>query len=241
MSNCFICLINVISIFHIVLGKSPPYTCGKYLSPLTGTLYNTLTPTGSETYLSWIVYLTQTLRDGLQELLNAFKQIECDTGCVSGKNDTTCTNCTDGNHCSGESNNCKCPSIVHCAPVHCLYYHFGFTYNSPLSLMGNANSKPVWKRQCNHFVTQLKDVINSGHFKSLLNCINTFLFYIRLPFILLLIFIWIIVIIYLSYGLLGPLDILHIRSYWRLARSHGITVRHLLNPLTTGDVPRLTM
>ncbi|GIX63474.1 uncharacterized protein BcabD6B2_29090 [Babesia caballi] len=59
-------------------------TCGPYLSPLTlsnGATFGKPAPYAS-TYLSWMVYLTDDLQTGFQELIDEFKNIDCKTSGV---------------------------------------------------------------------------------------------------------------------------------------------------------------
>ncbi|GFE55586.1 variant erythrocyte surface antigen alpha subunit, putative [Babesia ovis] len=57
--------------------ETPSATCGKYLHPLTGSLYNSVATQYCDTYLSWILYLSGRLQDGLKALLKEFNCIDC--------------------------------------------------------------------------------------------------------------------------------------------------------------------
>ncbi|ORM41967.1 uncharacterized protein BXIN_1821 [Babesia sp. Xinjiang] len=181
-----------------------PQTCGQYLDPLSFVIYPIISESFAMSYLSRIVYLTDVLKEGLEELLKRFKDIQCkkDHGCK--------TDCDHGNE-----NNCICPTIVQCADVLPLFFKYGFTYYSAAALNG-TDGDPTKKRQCNNFYTQLHNVINNS-FEPLLTQINIFLYHIRKPFLYYLLTFWLLVITYLTYSLTVPLDVLHLRSHLRNA------------------------
>ncbi|ORM41036.1 uncharacterized protein BXIN_2432 [Babesia sp. Xinjiang] len=185
--------------------KNNGYTCGKYLQSLSYSIYRNISTTFAKSYLSRIVYLTDVLKEGLEKLLEDFKKI-------------TCEGCT---HCNGtagnchSNNNCQCDNVVQCAGVLGVLYKFGFTYTSASGLNGKSN--PSYKRTCSQFSQQLDKVINGDPFKQLLSAINKFLYHIRKPFFLYLLTFWLLAIIYLTYSLTIPLDVLHLRSHLRTA------------------------
>ncbi|GFE56080.1 variant erythrocyte surface antigen alpha subunit, putative [Babesia ovis] len=107
-------------------------TCGKYLQTLSGSLYKSVAPQFTATYLSWIIHLTWILHKGLESFLEAFKDISCeDCGC-SKKDDCKSGECKKGTH--GEK--CCCDNVVVCAGVHGLFYRFGFSYTNTGFLSG---------------------------------------------------------------------------------------------------------
>ncbi|ORM40234.1 uncharacterized protein BXIN_2431 [Babesia sp. Xinjiang] len=197
-----------------------PRTCGKYLDPLSFVIYCNVSVAFAETYLKWIIYLAEVLYDGLKQLQKDFQKRKCDHDKQN--------KCPDG--CHGEKDKCLCPTIVQCAEVLPLFFKFGFTFSMADALNGKYKSKPDWLRQCKGFSTQLQNVIiNGGLFKILLDEINKFLTCIRKPFLYYLLTFWLIAILYFSYGLTIPLDLLHIRSHLRPALSHQISVLALLS------------
>ncbi|ORM39604.1 uncharacterized protein BXIN_2214 [Babesia sp. Xinjiang] len=197
-----------------------PQTCGKYLQSLSYSIYSIISPFFAMSYLSRIVYLTDVLKDGLKNLFDEFKKIDC----------THCTGKMKCKHNTGEhSKECKCPSIVQCHNVLPLFFKYGFVFYSARSLNGKYKSKNDWLRQCSQFAKQLKNVIDGQPFCDLLSFINKFLLCIRKPFLLYLLTFWLVAILYFSYGLTIPLDLFHIRSYWRGALSHQISVLALLS------------
>ncbi|ORM41079.1 uncharacterized protein BXIN_0412 [Babesia sp. Xinjiang] len=126
-----------------------------------------------------------------------------------------------------EYKDCLCPTIVQCKGVLPLFYRYGFTYYSPVSLNGkhvsdNTDDLKTLKRKCLVFSYQLQEVINDGLFDELLQTINIFIYHIREPFLFYLLTFWLVVIAYLTYGLLLPLDLLHIRSHWKLEYTYRV-------------------
>ncbi|ORM39606.1 uncharacterized protein BXIN_2216 [Babesia sp. Xinjiang] len=197
-------------------------TCGKYLQSLSYSIYRNISTTFAMSYLSRIVYLTDVLKDGLELLLTEFNNLKCEH----------CDKCTpkhiEGDH--GKDMKCLCPTIVQCADVLPLFFKFGFLYYSHSALNGKYERKSDWLRNCSQFATQLNAVIDDvGLFKNLLDEIDKFLFCIRKPFLYYLLTFWLIAILYFSYGLTIPLDLFHIRSHWRPALSHQISVLALLS------------
>ncbi|GFE55987.1 variant erythrocyte surface antigen beta subunit, putative [Babesia ovis] len=153
-------------------------SCGAYLHPLTGSLYNSVATQYCDTYLSWILYLSGRLQDGLKALRDAFLGISCKkSGCKKANKDGViqagqqceCTSkgCKKGNH--GDSNKlCCCWSVVHCAGVYSVFYRFGFSYVSPFGLSGRVEKSDKYtspsKRTCSDFYKQLETVINGTLF-----------------------------------------------------------------------------
>ncbi|ORM39378.1 uncharacterized protein BXIN_2831 [Babesia sp. Xinjiang] len=198
-------------------------TCGQYLFPLSLFIYSIISPFFAMSYLSRIVYLTDVLKDGLEELLEDFNNLKCD-------------HCDKQNQCSagchGNPGKCHCLTIVQCHNVLPLFFKYGFVFYSARSLNGKGEdkgkSKPEWLRQCEAFSKELQKVINN-EFTKLIDEINNFLTCIRQPFLLYLLTFWLVAILYFTYGLTIPLDLLHIRSHWRRALSHQISVLALLS------------
>ncbi|ORM41381.1 uncharacterized protein BXIN_2429 [Babesia sp. Xinjiang] len=193
-------------------------TCGKYLDPLSFLIYCNVSVAFAMSYLSRIVYLTDVLKDGLKQLQKDFQKLKC-----KHHNNKSCNA---GCH---ESNSCQCPTIVECSEVLGLLYSYGLHYYYPEVLHSGTGEDPEQKRQCNDFSTQLNAVITGNLFDDLLKEINKFLTCIRKPFLYYLLTFWLIAILYFSYGLTIPLDLLHIRSHLRPALSHQISVLALLS------------
>ncbi|GFE55994.1 variant erythrocyte surface antigen beta subunit, putative [Babesia ovis] len=145
------------------------HICGKYLYPLTGSLYNSVAPQFCDTYISWMVYLTGVLKTGLESLLKEFLEISC-ADCKCEKGDTCekqgCKPGQHGNPSNGQKG-CCCPNIVDCVGVHGLFYRFGFLFNSPNMLTGKEKGNPNGLRKCSQFYEQLDKVINKGLFDNL--------------------------------------------------------------------------
>ncbi|ORM39884.1 uncharacterized protein BXIN_1601 [Babesia sp. Xinjiang] len=198
-----------------------PQTCGQYLDPLSFVIYPIISESFAKSYLSRIIYLTQALKDGLEVLLTEFNNLTCEN----------CKNCgskpkhKDG--CHGKENNCHCPTIVQCHNVLPLFIKFGFTYYSAAEL-NDTGDEGEQQRQCKAFSEQLDAVVTGKPFTNLLKQINLFLYDIRYPFLYYLLTFWLIALLYLLYTLLGPLDILHMLSHWRLAYTHHLLPLHLL-------------
>ncbi|GIX64814.1 variant erythrocyte surface antigen-1 family protein [Babesia caballi] len=209
-------------------------TCGPYLYPFTvsnGATFGMPAPYAS-VYLSWIVYLTDDLETGFQELLDEFKYIDCTkTGCrKSTIGQTKCEQShLPGTH--GNSNECKCDSVVHCGGVLPLLYRYGFTFGSVSQLSGNN------KRTCEKFDTQLQNVINGEALTKLLTTIDDFIFFFRYYFLSNLSGFWTIYICLILYTFLFLLDTLHVRSHLKFTSSHTVPPLALL---TTGKARALT-
>ncbi|ORM39602.1 uncharacterized protein BXIN_1813 [Babesia sp. Xinjiang] len=202
-------------------------TCGKYLDPLASNIYPIISASFAETYLKWIIYLTHALKQGLKQLQKDFQKLKC----KHHQNHS----CTDNCH---STKSCLCPTIVQCADVLPLFFKFGFLYYSHYALNGydkdGEKNKSEWLRQCVAFSKELNKLLNHEEnneklFTNLLSVINKFLFCIRKPFLLYLLTFWLLALTYLTYSLTIPLDLLHIRSHWRRASSHQISVLALLS------------
>ncbi|GFE55992.1 variant erythrocyte surface antigen beta subunit, putative [Babesia ovis] len=209
-------------------------TCGYYLRPLGGSLYNSVSRVYCDTYVSWIVHLTGVLNKGLESLLKEFTMVDCkNSGCKgeNGNDDCKCKEkgCKPSTHGvvnnSGQPPNtkgCCCETIADCAGVLPLFYRFGFSFNSPGYV---ANHQ---KRKCDKFYQQLQIVIGGKRFSDLLAQIRAFLYTTRLPFTLMIFGFWLAVLGYLLWSLGGPLDLLHIQSHWRSPRSYLVPLQRIL-------------
>eukprot|EP00371_Babesia_bovis_P000515 XP_001609162.1 variant erythrocyte surface antigen-1, beta subunit [Babesia bovis T2Bo] len=111
--------------------------CTPFLSPLSGQQYGQLSPLMAGTYLSWLVYLIEGFRTGLEGLKGEFQQISCKDsechrvgpgggGCSDGNG---CRQGTHGTKCTGGGGGvCQCASVVSCTGVLPVLYRYGFGY-----------------------------------------------------------------------------------------------------------------
>ncbi|EDO05999.1 variant erythrocyte surface antigen-1 alpha subunit [Babesia bovis T2Bo] len=213
----------------------------EYVSPLTGELYTAVSATFGNTYLSWVLYLSDALEGGLLSLASAFKEIECRgcTGCDPNK-------CKKGHH--GEKNTensgqCGCPSIVSCTGVLPVLYRHGFSYGNPFNLEGyqqNDTDKGDYgitdkggKKHCHEFLeslskvlehtekdTEKKDQQTTHPLTELLKQVGKLQYDIRLPWIFVLTVAWLVAVLYLAFGAIWPLDWTHMRSHWLRGGEH---------------------
>ncbi|GIX62602.1 variant erythrocyte surface antigen-1 family protein [Babesia caballi] len=192
---------------HAVCRKA---NCGGYLYPLTHTFGSAFAPKHASSYLSWVLYLADDLEIGLQEMLDAFKNIDCQTsGCQK-----SCKSHLPGQH--GTSADCSCDSVVHCAGVLPLYYEYGFTmfYASTL--------KTTAKRTCRQFHNQLKAVIEGNPVKTIITAVDEFLYMFRFYFFYNLSTFWILYVCIVLYIYFYRADLLHLKSHVHFPSSHGI-------------------
>ncbi|ORM39867.1 uncharacterized protein BXIN_0222 [Babesia sp. Xinjiang] len=196
--------------------------CGKYLSPVALGIYNILRLEFAEVYLSWLIYLTDEFQNYLEALVKAFKGIDCKkSGCMSCNGTSACQK---GKHATDR---CNCPNIVECAGVLPLMHKFGFTYNSAETLKGSAATKGVQgpvsnnSRSCSDFCQQLTNV-KDGPLNELIIAIDHFLYSIREGCLIYLTCFWFLGVLYLTYGLTIPLDVLRLKSHLRFSYTHKI-------------------
>ncbi|GFE55999.1 variant erythrocyte surface antigen beta subunit, putative [Babesia ovis] len=215
-------------------GHTP--TCGEYLRPLTGYLYNSLATQFCETYVSWIVHLTWRLHSGLKSLLKEFRNINCkEAGCKGAKGGGTCqckeNGCKPSTHGVKSDTNadgCCCDNVVECVGVHGLFYRFGFSYRDPKYLGGKDSDGAQWKKTCKDFNTQLNNVINGDLFKKLFDAINDFMYTTRALFGVYIGVYWTAVIVYLLWSMTVNLDLIHIQSHWRSPGSYLVPLQRIL-------------
>ncbi|GIX63665.1 extracellular matrix-binding ebh [Babesia caballi] len=217
--------------------------CGPYLSPLTlsqGATFGKPAPYAS-TYLSWMVYLTDDLQSGFQELLAEFKNIDCSkTGCrKSATGGKKCkTSHAPGTHGTG-SDACSCDSVVQCGGVLPLLYRYGFTFSDTGALFGEGRNTDA-KRTCANFNSQLQSVISDNPLSNLLTSIDDFLFLFRKYFLSNLSTFWTIYICLILYTFFFLLDTLHLRSHLKLTASHTVPPLALLTSGQPLPVTKLT-
>ncbi|EDO06050.1 variant erythrocyte surface antigen-1 alpha subunit [Babesia bovis T2Bo] len=212
----------------------------QYLSPLTGELYTAVSATFGGTYLSWVLYLSDSLYWGLQSLSEAFQQIEC-RGC----RDCDPNKCKKGHHGetgTGSAGLCNCSSIVSCTGVLPVLYRHGFSYGNPFNLEGYEqrdgktdgqydieNKKKERTKKCHQFLDSLSAVIDKNKqsasqkdhpLTELLKQVGALQYDIRLPWIFVLTLAWLVAVLYLAFGAIWPLDWTHMRSHWLRGGEH---------------------
>ncbi|GFE53581.1 variant erythrocyte surface antigen beta subunit, putative [Babesia ovis] len=197
-------------------GGQKGQTCGKYLQPLTGSLYN-----------SMATQFTETLHEGLKSLLDEFVKIDCSkSGCSkSSGGGGGSSHCCQGGDNHGTQ--CKCDNVVECVGVHGLFYRFGFTYRGPDYLSHNGTYGD-YKRTCTQFNTQLQKVLENQLFKTVLDQLRKFIYTTRLPFGLYVTAFWLIVLVYLLWSMTVNLDLIHIQSHWRSPGSYLVPLQRIL-------------
>ncbi|EDO05882.1 variant erythrocyte surface antigen-1 alpha subunit [Babesia bovis T2Bo] len=215
----------------------------QYLSPLTGELYTAVSATFGNTYLSWVLYLSDALHSGLESLSEAFQQIEC-RGC---KGQCDPNKCKKGSHGARSDGQCGCQSIVSCTGVLPVLYRHGFSYGNPFNLEGyqqkdgNKNedgqfdiTKASSTRKCHEFLDSLSAVIDKNKqegasqqqdqeqhpLTNLLSQVGKLQYDIRLPWIFVLTLAWLVAVLCLAFGAIWPLDWTHMRSHWLRGGEH---------------------
>ncbi|CDR71761.1 hypothetical protein, conserved [Babesia bigemina] len=199
--------------------------CAPYIQSVCYDAYYYLAYRHSDIYLSWAVYLPWTFWSLLNNLYNAFCNINCQDwgcrGCLRGDK------CKKGDHGSVDDktkkSNCQCSSIVTCKGVSPTLYRYGFRFGDASSMNDGKSTKT-----CSDFCTQLKRVLNSKYFKELFIQCDKFLFTIRAPFIWLNVALWLLSLLYLLHIMVIRLDLLHIKSHLRSPSSHRIAAQSLL-------------
>nr|ABC59568.1 putative variant erythrocyte surface antigen-1a related protein [Babesia bovis] len=197
--------------------------CCQYLSPLSGQQYGQLSPLMAGTYLSWLVYLIEGFKTGLEGLAKDYRNIVCKDSCSSGPAGAAgcggggqCQAGTHGTMCStgGSQGVCQCTSVVSCTGVLPVLYKYGFGYGSVTELHKGQ------KKQCHMFLETLKGVLEGNHLKTdsktgLHHEINQLIYTTRLPWIFVLTLAWLMAVLYLAFGAIWPLDWAHMRSHCR--------------------------
>ncbi|GIX60883.1 variant erythrocyte surface antigen-1 family protein [Babesia caballi] len=206
--------------------------CGGYVNSLTLASGAVFAPDFAATYLSWLVYLTEEFYEWLSEFLVNFNNISCDN----------CSSCTRGKRCHATSTEgCSCKSVVWCSGVLALLYQYGFNFSSAGSLHGrNAyGASSNTSRTCQKFAQQLQMVLKENAetpLWTLIVSIQKFLFYLRLPFLLVMASLWTLAAVTLLYNYILKLDLLHIKSHLHFPSTHKILPSALL---TAGKVTAL--
>ncbi|GBE63343.1 hypothetical protein, conserved [Babesia ovata] len=193
----------------------PNGQCAPYLKPLCADAHHTYATKHANLYLSWLTYLPFDFYNLLKSLFEAFCNIDCKAGGCSA------CNCAVGKH--GLQFQCTCKSYVQCHGVRMILNNYGFTFGDSKTLMANPD-----KRFCHNFYGKLKAVIESEHFKTLLQKCDDVLYYIRSPFMNTLLALWSLSLLYLLHIAVVRLDVLRIRSHLRSPASHRIAAQSLL-------------
>ncbi|GIX60641.1 uncharacterized protein BcabD6B2_00760 [Babesia caballi] len=212
-------------------------TCGGYLYPLCYANGAMFAPKHATSYLSWVLYLTDDLYTGFDELKAQFEQLTC----------SQCgPTCQKGGKCHTGSVQCICPSIVQCGGVLPLLYTNGFNFNTT-TLLNGWNKEPSggrnWKqettltRTCANFNSALSNVLSEGApLHNLLLAIDEFMYYVRFRFMSMVSSFWLISLIILLYFIFYGIDALHVKSHVHFPSTHKVPPIGLL---TTGNAPAL--
>eukprot|EP00371_Babesia_bovis_P003196 XP_001611843.1 variant erythrocyte surface antigen-1 family protein [Babesia bovis T2Bo] len=201
---------------HSLCSLSPPDgsacdSCTKYICSLSWSVYTVFAKESFGSYLSWAVYLIDDFQTNLNCFLKYFENVECKSGC---------SHCTNKHKCHelNQSSGCQC-KVIECKGILGALYRFGFTYQDAATL------KSV--KTCSDFLQQLKTVTDGNPLKELIRAVNQMLYSIRLAFIFWAWLLWTAAIVYLIFGLVVDLDILHIRSHIWLKHTHNIPAFNL--------------
>ncbi|GBE60224.1 Extracellular matrix-binding ebh [Babesia ovata] len=202
------------------LSAEPPcqqqYICAPFLQPLSLHANHTFPQKHAQICLTWVVHLAWQFWDLLQQLRDAFNNIDCTAhGCA------TCL-CPPGNH--GHKDACHCPSLVECGGPLPTLYRYGFAYRNAHVLVAGSQ-----KIRCSDLNGQLTKILHSNHFRELFHQNDQLIWHIRMPFLFTLIALWLIATLYILHSLLYRMDVLRIRSHLLTTRaSHLIDVKALL-------------
>ncbi|GBE62818.1 Extracellular matrix-binding ebh, putative [Babesia ovata] len=202
-------------------GSAPSHPCGPYLKPLGHDVRATFAKAHAHLYLSWVVYLTETLYDFLCALLQ-----DCERNCAAAT--STCHARSCDNQCPAKrrpmapdsEHLASCPSIVDCDS----------TTPTLFRLAGSTSGHPA-KRTCEDLcqalqvaVKQMNPLHRLAH-----DTIPEYLYRIRAPFLYTVFTLWSIATLYILHSLLYRMDVLRIRSHLLTNRaSHLIDVKALL-------------
>ncbi|GIX62590.1 extracellular matrix-binding ebh [Babesia caballi] len=213
--------------------------CGPYFYPLTHSAGATYAPDHASVYLSWVAYLTDDFHEWFQNLLEEFKNIDCSkTGCrksTSGGQEACTSKHQPGTH--GNSDKCKCDSVVHCGGVLPVLYRHGFQFHSPHTLSGGSTGNDNSKRSCDKFHSALSNVLaESAPLSNLLTSIDDFLYLFRFYFFYNQSAFWSIYVCIILYTFFFLLDTLRVRSHLHFPSSNSIAPISLLG---TGKAPAL--
>ncbi|EDO05465.1 variant erythrocyte surface antigen-1 alpha subunit [Babesia bovis T2Bo] len=199
----------------------------QYLSPLTGELYTAVSATFGNTYLSWVLYLSDALEGGLKSLASEFQQIEC-RGCKGQ---------CDPNKCKrGVMEQVVMDSVDANQSYHVpVYYHYGNPFNLEGFHQRDGKTEGDYSidnkqnpRRCHQFLDSLSGVIDKNKqntskdhpLTNLLSQVGQLIYTTRLPWIFVLTLAWLVAVLYLAFGAIWPLDWTHMRSHWLRGGEH---------------------
>ncbi|CDR96476.1 hypothetical protein BBBOND_0303800 [Babesia bigemina] len=237
---------DLFAIVNCKPNENPVHPCGSYLQPLSYEVRCVFTEKLAADYLSWIVYITETFYNLLNDLYNKCtkcciqQQADCyGRICAKGCTVDSTTEAAESKKLTDKTHGELCNSIVQCAGIHPTIYAAGFTFGSPWSLSGdNGVGK---KRSCKDFCTALGMVV--AKYNALYNLVNKhipdFLWEIRYKFFYTLVALWAYSLLYLLYVIIGRLDTFHIRSHLRLQSSHKISAQSLLATARLNNLAKL--
>ncbi|CDR71825.1 hypothetical protein, conserved [Babesia bigemina] len=208
--------------------RTPKGSCGPYMRPISGDIRNTFSSKHAGTYLSWIVYITETFYDLLKKLFE-----ECNKCCGDDKPKCRTARCSRNCNFNGKkpdpNHADSCESIVKCKFTRPTLYKYGFVNEDALMLA----DKPT-KRTCKDFCKALKTVLSdkvdddAALAKLVYVTIPEFLYQIRFPFMTLTLSLWLLSLLYLIHIMVIRLDLLHIKSHLHSPSSHRIAAQSLL-------------
>ncbi|CDR71674.1 hypothetical protein, conserved [Babesia bigemina] len=222
-------------------------TCGRYLQPISANTWTLFSKQNGDKYLSWIVYLSESFYNLLDQLYK-----ECCKNCTSagsrchGK--TCVADCKVRSHyaslaSAAESktpapaptdhhHNQLCKPISHCPFTRPTFCKYGFVLKSLSNMSGDNGEETMrtCKDLCNALQKVLSDKIDDGAplAKLVHETIPNFLFKIREPFIWLNVALWLLSVLYLLHIMVIRLDLLHIKSHLHSPSSHRIAAQSLL-------------
>ncbi|EDO08272.2 variant erythrocyte surface antigen-1 [Babesia bovis T2Bo] len=186
-------------------------SCTKYLCSISWSVYTVFATRHIECYLSWVIYMIEDFQSNLEAFLKYFEDVDCNHGCPGCLNGQKC-------HKINNKGGCQC-NVVECKRILGALYRFGFTYQEASTLQSD--------KKCSDFLQQLKEVADGKPLKDLIKAVNQILYSIRLAFIFWAWLLWTVAIVYLIFGLVVDLDILHIRSHIWLKHTHNIPAFNL--------------
>ncbi|CDR96400.1 hypothetical protein BBBOND_0303040 [Babesia bigemina] len=237
---------DLFAIVNCKPNENPVHPCGSYLQPLSYEVRCVFTEKLAADYLSWIVYITETFYNLLNDLYN-----KCTKCCIQQQADCCGRICAKG--CTVDStaepaeskklthktHGELCNSILQCAGIHPTIFAAGFTFGSPWNLSGDNGVEK--KRSCKDFCTALGMVVRENNVLYMLvhEKIPAFLWEIRYKFFYTLVALWAYSLLYLLYVIIGRLDTFHIRSHLRLPSSHKISAQSLLATARLNDLAKL--
>ncbi|GBE63472.1 hypothetical protein, conserved [Babesia ovata] len=225
---------DLFSLFSCDNKESSATTCGRYLKPISLKTWTVFSEKNADNYLSWVLYLTETFYNLLDQLWK-----ECCDNC--NKPGTRCHGNTCYKNCQTLQNpplpasakhHTLCKSIAQCPftrPTICTY---GFVIKSSSNLSDENGVEN--KRTCKDFCRTLENVLskvkdkNDVLAKLVFETIPEYLWQIRLPFSYLLLALWSLSLLYLLHIAVVRLDVLRIRSHLKTPSSHRIAAQSLL-------------